>query len=120
MNSYGQNDRERELQNREQELKDRELALRLRELEAEIHAKSQTKEIPIYPNPLSVPERKLLRHQFKQFLKWSKVIGGIILGLTIAFVGLFVGIWLVYLALLGGVGFISYQLLFGKSNSKRP
>jgi hypothetical protein len=82
MNSYGQNDRERELQNREQELKDRELALRLRELEAEIHAKSQTKEIPIYPNPLSVPERKSLRLQFNQFLKWSKVIGGIILGLN--------------------------------------
>lgn len=120
MNSQDRNDREQELQHREQELKDRELALRLRELEAEIHAKSQTKEIPIDPNPLSIPERKSLRYQFNQFLRWSKVIGGIIVGLTIAFVGLFVGIWLVYIALLGGVGFISYQLLFGKSNSQRP
>jgi Flp pilus assembly protein TadB len=120
MTSHDQNEREQELKNREQALQDRELAIRLKELESEIHARSQTHETSVSADYSTRPDSNSLRHRFKTFLRWSKVIGFTILGLTIAFVGVFVGVWLVYIALLGGVGIISYQLFFGKNRSNRP
>lgn len=120
MTSHDQNEREQELKNREQALQDRELAIRLKELESEIHARSQTRETSVSSDYSTRPDSNSLKHRFKTFLRWSKVIGFTILGLTIAFVGVFVGVWLVYIALLGGVGIISYQLLFGKNRSNRP
>jgi hypothetical protein len=124
MTFHDQNDRERELQNREKELQDRELAIRMRELEAEILAQSQPKsqnnDAPLPPIYSPNSDDNSIKHRFRQFLKWSKIIGFSILGLTIAFVGIFVGVWLVYIAILGGIGWISYQLLFGKNRSNRP
>jgi hypothetical protein len=120
MTSPDPNDREQELQNREKELQDRELAIRLRELEAEMQVRSQSNDAPIPPLYSSNADSTSIKHRFKQFLKWSKIIGFTVLGLTIAFVGVFVGVWLVYIAILGGIGFISYQLLFGKNRSDRP
>jgi hypothetical protein len=124
MTFHERNDKEQELQNREKELQDRELAIRMRELEAEIQsqsqAKSQNNDVPLPPIYSPNSDSNSIKHRFRQFLKWSKIVGFTILGLTIAVVGIFVGIWLVYLAILGGIGWISYQLLFGNNRSNRP
>jgi hypothetical protein len=119
MTFYDQNDREEDLKTREKAIQERELAIRLKELEAEVQSKSKNNEIKISVDYLSNPDSTSLKNRFKEFLKWSKVVGFTILGLTIAFVGVFVGVWLVYVALLGGVGLISYHLLFSKSRSNR-
>jgi hypothetical protein len=119
MSAHDQNKREQELQQREKALQDRELAIRLKELEAEIHAKTPVNETPL-PPIYSEPANHSIKHRFQQFLKWSKIIGFTLLGLTLAFVGVFVGVWLVYIAVLSGVAWISYQLLFGKNRSDRP
>jgi hypothetical protein len=124
MTFQDRNDREQELQHREKELQDRELTIRMRELEAEIQAKSQaqsqTNDAPLPPFYSPNSDKISIKHRFKQFLKVSKIVGFTILGLTIAFVGIFVGVWLVYVAILGGIGWISYQILFGNNRSNRP
>jgi hypothetical protein len=119
MTAHGQDNKEQELKQREKALQDRELAIRLKELEAEIHAKTQVNETPL-PPLYTEPVDRSIKHRFKQFLKWSKIVGFTLLGLTLAFIGVFVGIWLVYLSLLGGIVWVSYYLLFGKKHSDRP
>jgi Flp pilus assembly protein TadB len=113
--------REQELKNREKALQERELNLRLKELEVEINVRQSRPDDTAEPLNSSIPSfesNSSLRSRFNRFLKWSKLIGFAAIGLTIAFIGVFVGLWLVYLALLGGLGWISYQLLFGKKRTK--
>ncbi|WP_404785164.1 hypothetical protein [Altericista sp. CCNU0014] len=120
MTSQDRNDRQQELENREKALQDRELAVRLKELEAKIHERDRSQEVSDSPTRPHAVAEKPLQNRFKKFVKWSKVIGFSVLGLTIALTGMFVGIWLVFVALLGGAGFICYKLLWESDRSKRP
>ena len=114
-------DREQEILRQERELQERELALRLREMEAEIYEREKkeqatpAEQLPLYQTRKHNPPENFFR-------RWGRrlVIGAKFCAIVIAaIVMLKIAYWLSVMIMVGGIGWITYQVLLDRERSKQ-
>lgn len=109
-------DKEREFQLREAKLKAKEEAIRLRELEIEVHQQYSYQEIEVDSNPplYQTARQKKSEGSIQKFgrkiVKVAKFLGFAVLSIAVIRFGLFIGMWMAYLFMLGIISFIGYQI----------
>ncbi|MBF2026777.1 MAG: hypothetical protein IGS48_08425 [Oscillatoriales cyanobacterium C42_A2020_001] len=106
-----QDNHEEELQRRERVLREREAAVRLRELEAEL-----SRPLPSTANRDRRTSGRQL--QLRSIVQIAKVVGVVaIAGLVLSLV-IRVGMFVLTLAVMGGIGWIVYKLFFEPDRPK--
>ncbi|NJM60660.1 MAG: hypothetical protein HC849_11350 [Oscillatoriales cyanobacterium RU_3_3] len=103
------NNKETELERRERELREREHALRLRELEAEID-----RVVPAYQTSKHEPPEskvQLWTRKLKIAAQFTAIV--IVVGVAVK-----VSSWLATAAIVGGLSWLVYKIVFDKDNKK--
>jgi ferric-dicitrate binding protein FerR (iron transport regulator) len=101
--------KETELQRRERELQERENAIRLRELEAEIE-----QAVPIY----QTGKHEASESKFQQWRRKLTIVAQFTAIVIAVGVAVMVSSWLATAAIVGGLSWVIYKIMFDKDRPK--